>query len=170
MGQILKRWAKMTKHETFNAIMQAGMAWGAIVAVLVYFTSEGSRLLVGALFTVLFWLSTTGYFYCDYNKTHKKRKPKITSPPLVEIPDSTKPTSPIKKVTIFRNVFFLILESIEAITLIAIGITKWEVITINGVAVLTYQNGVMLCGFVIGGFLLGDFLRRLSHPRKEILS
>lgn len=167
---MLKRWKKLARHETYTAIMNTGIAWGAIVAVLVYFTSEKDRILVGGLFTLVFWLVTTVYFSLDYRKTHKKRKPKITFPPLA--PQSSEPAKPVKSVShrrwvFIKNLLFFVIEVFEASFCLGI-IIYWNVVTVgeNNIPVLTYQNGILIGFFIIGVFIVIDLVRRLRNPKE----
>jgi len=180
MFQILKRWGKMSKHETFTALMNAGMAWGAIVAVLVFFTTESYRLMVGGLFTIGFWSISIIYFYWDYKKSHKKSEPSIPDisvsyHPLT--PETVEPTKPItasrRKIIFIKNLLFTILEVIEALYCLNL-IRDWIVVTVpigkNNIPILTYQNGALIVSFIIGVILMLDVARRLHHPKETFFA
>ena len=173
--QLLKRWGKMSKHETFTALMNAGMAWGAIVAVLVFFTMESYRLMVGGLFTIGFWLLSAIYFYWDYKKSHKKPAsiPKISVNYTPLTPQTVEPTKPKKgkhrKRTFIKNFIFITLgiaESVYCLSLIRLWVTVTVPIGETNVPVLTYQNGFLLAFFAVGAFLAVSIAGRLRHPKE----
>ena len=161
----------MAKHETFSALMNAGMAWGAIVGVLVFFADESVRLLVGGLASIGFWSVISTYFCWDYHKTHKKPEQPTDFPPLSS--QTIEPTKPTKvkhrKLTFIKNTFFIALGIAESAYLLSL-ILLWEIVTIPvggvNVPVLTYQNGLLIGFFIIGAFLAVDIARRLRHPKE----
>lgn len=164
--QILKRWGRLARHDTFNAIMAAIVAWAAIAGIVAFLAPEGYKATIGVVFTVGFVICTGTYFYSDYRKMHKKPKPKIKFPPLST--ETVEPTKPVTKVrtkrAIARAVFFVMLETVEAVFFISVIVT-WETFTINNIPVLTYQNMILL-GFLILGLVLAiDLTRRLRSKK-----
>ena len=166
----------MAKHETFTALMNAGMAWCAIVGVLLFFTVESNRFLVGGVTSFGFWSIIVIYFYWDYKKSHKKSEPSIphisvSYPPLTpETVEPTKPKQPSNKTWIFiKNLIFITLGTIESAYFLSL-ILLWEVVTIPvgdvNIPILTYQNGFLLATVVIGFYLAVMIGSRLRHPKK----
>ena len=181
--QLLKRWEKLARHETFNAIMNAGVAYCAIVGVLVFFSSESSRLLVGGLVTLAFWVTVTVYFSLDYRKNLKKRKPikpfPLTSEKKQWVESHAKPTKLIKRkdvkqlerflefhpksnrIAFAKRMIFFVLEVVEVCVLIAFPVSQWQVLS-----AITYQNVYLVGFFIIGILLAFDVIRRLYHLKK----
>lgn len=167
----------MAKHETYTAIMNTGIAWGAIVAVLVYFTTEKDRIFVGGLFTLAFWLVATTYFSLDYRKIHKRHSPKVSLSPLTEEtpikPIDKKPSIAHERWIFIKNRLFVILEVVECIFCLGF-MTNWVTVVVPyagyEVPVLTYQNGFLIGLFIIGVFLFVDIALRFRNPKKAFLS
>ncbi len=158
----------MTKHETFTAFMTAVMAYAPLVGVITYFTSQ-QGIFYSAIFTLFFWLAVSGYFVFDYGKTHKKRRNKTKFPPLItEKIEPKKPILKTSKAKIIISLLFFSLEIFEAFLFLVLSPFFWEVYMINGVAVLTYNNGLLIIFFSFGLFLAVDVTRRLKNP-KEII-
>jgi hypothetical protein len=175
LKQLLNRWGKMTEeYKGFNSMMNAFMGWGAVILVLVTIFETELRLYSCTIFTAIFWIITVAYFY---RKTHKKtRETKIElQPSIVPLtPEKIEKTKPEKvkhpKLTFAKNFFFIVLGIIESVYLLSTPFLFWEIVTIPvegvNIAVMTYQNGLLILSFVLGLYIAGDMIRRLRHPRQ----
>ena len=165
--QIVKRWGKLPRHETFNAIVASIVGWAAVVGVVVAFlVPDNYKLIVGALFSVIYYMCVGTYFYSDYRKIHKKPKPKIKFPPLST--ETVEPSIPVAKVRTKRELviraLFVILEAFEAAVFISM-IAIWQTFTIDNIPVLTYQNAILFGFFMLGLFFAIDIVRRLRSKK-----
>jgi hypothetical protein len=158
----------MARHETFNAFMTAIVAYAPLVGVIAFFTGEQFGIIFSGLFTFGFWASVTAYFLWDYYKTHKKRKAKMAFPSLTIDTEVAKEVIPPKltKFYKFLNWFFFLLEVFEVFLFLILPPLVWQVFTINGVPVVTYQNGFWAMLFAFGLFLAVDVTRRIRNPKK----
>jgi phosphoglycerol transferase MdoB-like AlkP superfamily enzyme len=168
--QILRRWRKMAKYETFNAFMTALVAYAPLVGVIAYFTGEQFGILFAGLFTIGFWLLVIGYFVWDYQKTHKKHKPKKVFPPLASETETAKlhekPKAKLDRFLKIANWFFFLLEIFEATVFIILPPLTWKMFEVNGVPILTYYNGLAIAMFSLGLGLGLDVSRRVRNPKK----
>ena len=159
----------MPKHETFSALMNAGMAWGAIVGVLVFFAEESNRFLIGGISSIFFWTFVGIYFYLDYRTTHKKIDSPLISPLPYKVAEPKPAKGSSKKWIFIKNTFFIVLGIAESAYCLSL-ILLWEMVTIpvgdSAIPVLTYQNGFLLIIFVIGLYIALIIASRLRHPRK----
>jgi hypothetical protein len=168
--QIIKRWKKLAKHETFTAIMNAGIAYGAILGVLEFFIANALRFLVGLIFSLGFMSCIGAYFYWDYRKAHRRKKGKTIVEPLkidVSKVDSI-PKKQAKKGTIIKNAIFLSVETFEAIFFIFLPFAYWQYVALNGVPMITYDDMYMIGAFIFGVFLIIDIIRKMIHPRETM--
>jgi hypothetical protein len=146
--------------------MAAIVAWAAIASVVAFFGPEGYKAVIAVAFTLVFVIFAGVYFYSDYHKIHKKPKPKIKFPPLST--ETVEPSKPVTKVRSKRAiaiaVFFVILETFEAVLFISLILT-WQTFTINNIPILTYQNAILIGFFTLGLFFAIDILRRLRNKK-----
>jgi len=155
--------------------MNAGKTWGAILAGLVLLSPESERLMIGTVFSILFWLLAGVYFYLDYRSDHKKveTKPSTTFPPLSsQTIEEQKPTTGLRrKLVIVKNIVILILGLSEAIFCISL-LRYWEIVTVPvenvSIPVLTYQNTALIGFFILGIFLVVNVGGSLRHSKKAI--
>ncbi|MCW4035399.1 MAG: hypothetical protein NWF03_08560 [Candidatus Bathyarchaeota archaeon] len=153
--------------------MNAGIAWGAIIGVLVFFTEESMRVMVGGISSIIFWVLVGVYFYWDYRITHKKPEPPLVAyasmPYKIAKPTKIKKSSN-KKWIFLKNFFFIALGITEAVYFLSVPILFWETVTIPvdglNIAVMTYQNGILLLLFAFGLYVSLIMVSRLRHPRK----
>jgi hypothetical protein len=145
--------------------MAAILGWAAIATVVVFIVPEGYRATIGEISTLGFWICVGIYFYLDYSRVHKKRKPKLKFPPLSTDTEVSEPVTKVRsKRTIILHVSFVILEAFEAVFFISIILT-WQTFTINNMPVLTYQNAFLLGAFIFGCVLAIDIVRRLRSKK-----
>jgi len=165
----------MAKHQTFTDLMNAGKTWAAIVGVLVYFTYDSMRVLVGMVASLIFWIVIAIYLYWDYKKTHKKSIPKSSRDFHPLTPQTTKESKSTtgfrRKLIIIKNILFIVLGMGEAIFFISL-LRYWEIVTIpvgeSSIPILTYQNTALIGFFILGIFLAVNVVTTLRHPRKAI--
>lgn len=102
-------------------------------------------------------------FYFDCRKYHKRHKRRIATPPLtVETGDSKHLQS---KAFFWFGIF---LEFYQTGTAFLLTVVTWNVYSIEGVEVVTYNNSLSLLFSVIGIVVILYTLNRIKNKKKYV--
>jgi hypothetical protein len=160
---LVKRRKRMAEHKTLSMILDILVGWGVIFFGIYAIPqiSDFWKLVIDGIDTGVFALVGIAYF--QWQK--RKSMPKAPMPEVIH--DQGKKEGEVIHIILKKSEVwfwvFVMLEAVEVFLFFFMVVTGWVVYYVNGIAVVTFGNLILIGFAVLGSILFWDAWRRIRE-------